>query len=144
MILGIDHVGVATEDPAGAARYLSALGLRPGDRGVAEQYRVACEFWQPAAAGGAAEPAIELVSPVGEGSAVRGRLDRYGPGIYHVAFRVDDVAAELARLRGAGFVAVDEAPCGGARPGMRVAFVYAARPAGLLVELVEYADAAPR
>jgi methylmalonyl-CoA/ethylmalonyl-CoA epimerase len=136
VILGIDHVGVATDDPARAAPFLTALGFDPGEQGVADAYRVACEFWRLPNDGG--RTTVELVSPLSEDSAVGGHLDRRGPGLYHLALRVDDVEQELARLRRAGFVAVDAEPCAGALAGMRVAFVYAARPAGLLVELVQH------
>jgi methylmalonyl-CoA/ethylmalonyl-CoA epimerase len=106
------------------------------DSGVAEQYQVACEFWQPA--GRAGDPAIELVSPAGAGSALDGQLARNGPGLHHIAIEVDRIEPELDRLRAAGFTLVDRAPCAGARAGMLVAFTYLARPAGLLVELVQY------
>ncbi|MFL6136662.1 MAG: VOC family protein [Frankiaceae bacterium] len=154
MILGIDHVGLATDDPAAVGGYLAALGLQRFDAGVAEAYGVSCDFWRWAgmtsaasgagAAGRPAQPAVEVVAPVREGSAVSHRLARNGPGLYHLALEVDDLDAELARLRGAGFTAVDREPCAGAREGMRVAFVYAGRPAGVLVELVQYgADRPP-
>lgn len=82
--------------------------------------------------------AVELVAPVRGDSAVTGHLARKGPGLYHIAFEVDDVELELARLRSNGFVPVDREPCAGARPGMRVAFMYVRKPAGLLIELVQY------
>ena len=106
MILRIDHVGVATDDPLALEPYLTALGMQRTDTGVAEHYGV---------------------------------LARSGPGLYHIAFVVDDIERELERLRTHGFVAVDPQPCNGARPGMRVAFMYLRRPAGMLIELVEYA-----
>jgi methylmalonyl-CoA/ethylmalonyl-CoA epimerase len=134
VILGIDHIGLATGDPAALAPYLDALGLRRSDAGIAAQYRVACEFWQPARDG----PSIELVSPAGAGSVLAGHLARRGPGLHHIAVEVDVIGPELDRLRGAGFTAVDRQPCAGARAGMLVAFTYLARPAGLLVELVQY------
>jgi methylmalonyl-CoA/ethylmalonyl-CoA epimerase len=135
VILGIDHVGLATDDPAGVGRVLSALGLLRADAGTAGAYGVACEFW---AYPEAAQPAIELVSPDVHPSAVDSRLAAEGPGLYHVAFHVDDLVADMDRLRRDGFRLLDREPCAGARPGMRVAFLYAPRPAGLLVELVEY------
>lgn len=135
MILGIDHVGLATDDPAGVGGVLGSLGMRRSDGGTAGAYAVACEFWTYPEA---VRPAIELVSPDAPGSAVDGRLASEGPGIYHVAFHVDDLVADMDRLRRDGFRLLDREPCAGARPGMRVAFLYVPRPAGLLVELVEY------
>ncbi|MEU6432617.1 VOC family protein [Microbispora sp. NPDC046973] len=136
MILGIDHIGLATDDPAGTAPFLAALGLGAGDRGIADDYGVACEFWRYS--DGIGQPSIETVSPVRPDSPIADRLAKQGPGLYHVAFCVDDLEGEFARLREHGFVPVDAAPCAGARPGMRVMFMYARRPAGLLIELVQY------
>lgn len=136
MIKGIDHIGLATEDPATLAPFLTALGLCRDDAAVAESYGVSCEFWSHPAAGG--QPAVELVSPVRSDSAVTDRLAKQGPGLYHLAFEVDELEPELARLRAAGFVQIDATPCAGARPGMRVAFMYLRKPAATLIELVEY------
>lgn len=137
MILGIDHVGLLTGDAAGVGALLTVLGLSKVDGGVADDYGVACDFWQvgtdPAA------PAVEVVSPVRDDSAVTGRLAR-GPGLYHLAFEVDDLDAEVSRLRRNGFALVDAQPCRGARDGMTVQYLYAPKPAGVLVELVVYAD----
>jgi methylmalonyl-CoA/ethylmalonyl-CoA epimerase len=133
MLIGIDHIGLATGEPDALAPFLTALGMSKTDNGVAADYRVACEFWQRAD-----EPSIELVSPAGVGSVLEGHLARNGPGLHHIAFEVDHIEPELARLRAAGFTMVDRTPCAGARPGMLVAFTYLARPAGLLIELVQY------
>jgi len=135
VILGIDHIGLATEDPAGVASFLTALGLYKSDEGTADAYGVSCEFWRYPASD---RPAVEVVAPAGARSTLTDHLTRSGPGLYHVAFHVDDVEFELARLRRNGFVAIDQEPCAGARPGMRVAFMYIRKPAGLLIELVEY------
>jgi len=134
VIMRIDHIGLVTADPAGVGRYLGALGMRATGGGVAGDYGVSCEFWQhPGAA-----PAVEVVAPVRDGSAVTDYLARKGSGLYHIAFEVDDIEFELSRLKECGFVAVDRQPCAGARPGMQVAFMYAGKPAGLLIELVRY------
>jgi methylmalonyl-CoA/ethylmalonyl-CoA epimerase len=138
MILGIDHIGLATAYPDRAAAQLATLGLVRTGQGTADAYGVACEFWSlPDDATGTA---IELVSPARPGSAVDGRLLSRGPGFYHVAFTVDDLEYEARRLRDSGFLALDAEPCGGARPGMRVSFLYLPQPAELLVELVHYAN----
>lgn len=136
MILRIDHIGLATGVPDALAPYLSALGMSKVDAGVAAGYGVACEFWEPGRRAG--EPSIELVSPAAAGSALDGHLARSGPGLHHIAVEVDRIEPELQRLRRAGFTAVDRQPSAGARAGMLVAFTYLPRPAGLLVELVQY------
>ena len=136
MILGIDHVGVLTKDLDKAGAQLDKLGMRKVDEGPAEDYGVACAFYQltddPAAV------AVELVAPTREDAVVSGRLAKHGPGPYHVALEVDDLEAESARLRDSGFALLDEKPCAGARPGMRVAFLYLGKPTALLIELVQY------
>lgn len=132
----IDHVGFATGDPAGLTTLMGQLGLGLTDQGTADEYGVACEFWAPAA--DPAGTALELVSPTRDDSAIAGRLAGAGPGLYHLAVEVDHLEREMGRLRAAGLLPVDRQPCKGARPGMRVAFLYAKRPAGLLVELVQY------
>ena len=136
MIKGIDHIGVATEDPHGVAAFLTALGMGKDDHGVADDYGVACEFWSYPGAGN--QPAVELVTPVREDSALSDHFTRRSPSLYHVAFEVDDLDGELTRLRGHGLLSVDAAPCAGALPGMRVAFMYVPKPAALLIELVQY------
>ncbi|MFI5757215.1 VOC family protein [Streptomyces sp. NPDC051569] len=141
MILGVDHVGLATADPAGAGAQLAALGLVLADQGEADAYGVACEFWQ--LPGERAGTAVELVSPTRAGSAVDGRLAGVGPGLYHLAFVVDDLAHETDRLRRGGLIALDAEPCRGARPGMSVTFLYQPEPAELLVELVHYTPVPP-
>ncbi|WDV31923.1 VOC family protein [Streptomyces sp. AD16] len=110
MILRLDHVGLATDDPGGVGGFLSTLGLRKYDEGHADDYGVACEFWQ--FAGGLGNPAVEVVSPSRERSEISGRLERQGPGLYHLAFEVDDLDSERTRLRGEGWKAVDATPCG--------------------------------
>lgn len=137
MIIRLDHLGLATDDATGVEGYLTALGLGKIDSGVAGAYGVSCDFWRLGGEGGAV---VEVVTPTSEGSRIAGHLARQGPGLYHLAFEVDDLDGELQRLRGHGFMPVDAQPCAGARRGMRVAFTYLPPPAGLLVELVHYAE----
>ncbi|GAA2463840.1 hypothetical protein GCM10010434_000410 [Winogradskya humida] len=135
VILGIDHIGLATDDPGGVAPFLALLGMNPSDSGHAAAYGVTCDFWQSPGA------CVEVVSPAAEDSAVGKYLTSRGPGLYHLAFEVDDLPADLAVLRAGGFVALDDQPVAGARDAMTVAFLYLRKPAGLLVELVQYATA---
>lgn len=82
---------------------------------------------------------VELLEPLGPDTTVGRFLERRGPGLHHVAFRVDDVAAELRRLEGEGVRLVDREPRTGAK-GHQVAFLHPSSTDGVLVELVQHAD----
>ena len=78
---------------------------------------------------------VELLASLGEETPVGKFLARRGPGMHHVAYRVDDVAGALRDLAAEGAELVDDQP----RPGlygMRVAFVHPESVHGVLVELV--------
>ena len=77
--------------------------------------------------------AVETDTPVGRFVASR------GPGLHHVAFEVDDVPSELARLAAIGERLVDEHPRRGLG-GLRVAFVHPEATGGVLAELVDDGD----
>jgi methylmalonyl-CoA/ethylmalonyl-CoA epimerase len=79
---------------------------------------------------------IELLQATGPDTPVGRFLERRGPGLHHVAFEVDDVAAELARLAAAGTPLIDEHPRRGVQ-GLRVAFVHPEATGGVLAELVD-------
>ena len=81
------------------------------------------------------ESRIELLVPTGADTPVGRFLARRGPGMHHVAFRVDDVSAELARLAEAGVQLIDETPRQGLF-GLEVAFVHPDSVHGVLTEVV--------
>jgi methylmalonyl-CoA/ethylmalonyl-CoA epimerase len=78
---------------------------------------------------------IELLAPLAEDTPVGRFLARRGEGMHHLAFAVDDLPAELARLRAAGAALIDEQP----RTGIygAVAFVHHSSLGGVLSELVQ-------
>jgi catechol 2,3-dioxygenase-like lactoylglutathione lyase family enzyme len=78
-------------------------------------------------------------------SAVTGFIAKRGPGLHHVAFRVDDIDASLARLADQGLDLIDRQGRPGAR-GSRIGFVRLRSTQGVLVHLVERDDdlGAPR
>jgi len=128
MANGIDHLGFAVEDLDEAAElYGRLLGAVPVGRDELPDTDVLM-----LAVG---ESRIELVAARGPETPVGKFLAIRGPGMHHVAFAVDDVAAELARLREAGVELVDEEPRRGAF-GHTVAFVHPHSTGGVLAELV--------
>ena len=81
------------------------------------------------------DTAIELICPSGNAGLQR-FLDKRGPGLHHICFEVDDLAASLAALKAAGVSLIDEAPRRGAR-GHWVAFLHPRATGGVLFELCQ-------
>jgi methylmalonyl-CoA/ethylmalonyl-CoA epimerase len=79
---------------------------------------------------------VELLEPLGPETAVGKFLSRRGPGMHHVAYRVDDIEETLRALVGAGLRLIDERPRTGIR-GSRVAFLHPASTGGVLTEIVQ-------
>jgi methylmalonyl-CoA/ethylmalonyl-CoA epimerase len=131
VILDIDHVGIAVDDlEASVESYRRTLGVEPAhrerveDQGVEEVlFAVGTSF-------------IQLLGALGVDTPVGRFLETRGPGVHHIAYRVDDVAGALSRLRGEGVRLVDEAPRRGSR-GTLIAFVHPNDMGGVLVELVQ-------
>lgn len=79
---------------------------------------------------------LELLEPTTETASIMGFLARRGPGLHHVAVRVEDVDAALETARAAGLEIIPPAPRPGAG-GSRVAFMHPKTLQGVLLELVE-------
>ena len=134
MLGRIDHVGVAVEDMDGAlALYRDSLGMSLAHRETVEQQGV------DAALLDVGEGHVELLAPLGPDTPVGKYLAKRGPGIHHVAYAVEDIDAELERLREAGLRLIDETPRVGIR-NSRVAFVHPAVVGGVLTEIVQPAE----
>ena len=126
----IDHVGIAVPDlEAGATPWL-ALGLPVEEDEEVPSQGVVVRLLR------AGDGFVELLAPLRTDTPVGRFLASRGPGLHHVAFRVGDVAAELARLRGEGARLIDETPRPG-RGGSRVAFLHPRWAGGTLIELVQ-------
>jgi methylmalonyl-CoA epimerase len=85
------------------------------------------------------ESRIELLEPTSNDSPVARFLSKRGPGIHHIALRVDNIRAALSRLSASGARLIDETPRIGAG-GCLVAFIHPSATGGVLVELVEHVD----
>jgi methylmalonyl-CoA/ethylmalonyl-CoA epimerase len=127
----IDHIGIATRGIEDAlAFYRDALGLD-----VAETEEVAEQKVRVAMLP-IGESRIELLEATTEDSPIARFLEKRGPGIHHVAVRVNDIRAALAELRQKGARLIDEEPRTGAG-GCLVAFVHPSSTGGVLLELVQ-------
>lgn len=133
----LDHVGIAVGDLAAAtAFYRDVLGLEVGTSEDVASQQVRAHVVRAGAA------AVELLEATAPGSAIARYLERRGPGLHHITFRVADLDEALARLRARGVRLIDEVPRPGAG-GTRVAFVHPSAAHGVLVELAEPAATGP-
>ncbi|HEY1509390.1 MAG TPA: methylmalonyl-CoA epimerase [Solirubrobacteraceae bacterium] len=131
MLTAVDHVGVAVDDlEAAIALYSGTLGMALVHRETVTEQGVEAVLLD------VGESHIELLSPLAPDTAVGKFLERKGPGLHHVAYRVDSVDETLAALAKAGMRLIDEQPRTGIR-GSRVAFVHPSSTGGVLTEIVE-------
>jgi methylmalonyl-CoA/ethylmalonyl-CoA epimerase len=134
----IDHIGIATRGIQDAAKfYRDVLGLEVSEDG-AETEEVAEQKVRVAMLP-IGESRIELIEATSEDSPISRFLEKRGPGIHHIAVRVDDIRAALASLRAKGARLIDEEPRQGAG-GCLVAFVHPSSTGGVLLELVQKAS----
>ena len=134
MFAQIDHVGVAVEDlDAAIALHEQTYGLALAHREVVEEQGVEAVLLD------AGESHVELLRPLQPDTAVGRFLATRGPGLHHVAYRVDDIEAALDALRDRGLQLIDETPRAGIRDS-RVAFVHPRSTGGVLTEIVQPAE----
>ncbi len=131
VLTDIDHLGIVVEDLDEAiAEHRDTFGVLVEHREEVheEGYEVAYLV-----VGGST---IQLISPTSEDSEFAEFLSEGGPGLHHVGYRVDDVAAALAALAGADREVLDEEPVPGPRES-KVAYLHPDTSFGVLVQLVE-------
>ena len=127
---GIHHLGIAVADlDAAVETYERLFGARLEHRDTVADQGV------EAASMRLGDGRVELLSALGPETPVGKFLAKRGPGMHHVAFEVDDVAAETGRLAADGAELIDEAPRRGLF-GLEVAFVHPDATGGVLAELV--------
>ncbi len=132
-ILGVDHVGIAVADLDEAiAWYSEAFGLVATHTETNEEQGVR-EAMLSAGDGGTA---IQLLAPLRPDSAIGKFLDRNGPGIQQMAYRVADIEATSDALRAQGKRLLYPEPRRGTA-GSRINFLHPKDAGGVLVELVE-------
>ncbi len=127
----IEHIGIAVKDLKAAEQvYTKLLGCKPYKCEAVASEHVITSFFQ------AGPNKIELIQATEPHSAIAKHIDKRGEGLHHMAFAVNDIAAEMARLREAGFQVLSEKPKLGA-DNMLVAFIHPKSTGGVLVELCQ-------
>ena len=133
LLTGVDHVGIAVADMDEAlAFYASTFGLRCVHEEVNEEQGVR----EAMLAVGEGDTQLQLLAPVSPDSPLARFLDRSGPGLQQLAYRVHDVVEVSALLRERGLRLLYDQPRRGTA-GSRINFVHPKDAGGVLVELVE-------
>ena len=129
----IDHVGIAVPDlDAAIAFYESAYGMALLHEETNEEQGVR----EAMMAVGESGSCIQLLAPLTPESTIAKFLDRSGPGMQQIAYRVTDIDAVCATLRERGLRLLYETPKRGTNDS-RVNFIHPKDAGGVLVELVE-------
>jgi methylmalonyl-CoA/ethylmalonyl-CoA epimerase len=128
--LNLHHVGIAVDDlDAAILVYSDLFGATLEHRETVRDQGV------EAASLRVGDSRIELLQPLGPDTPVGRFLAKRGPGMHHVAFEVDDLSAELDRLKAHDVLLIDEQPRVGLF-GHQVAFVHPEATGGVLAEFV--------
>jgi methylmalonyl-CoA/ethylmalonyl-CoA epimerase len=131
MVGKIEHIGIAVKDLDAANEvYSKLLGVDPYKSEGVESEGVMTSFFQTGV------NKIELLAATNSDSAIAKFIDKKGEGIHHIAFHVDDIYAEMDRLRKEGFVLLNEEPKMGADNKL-ICFVHPKGTHGVLVELCQ-------
>ena len=131
MVRKIEHIGIAVKNLEEANKtYERLLGVAPyKQEGVASE-GVMTSFFETG------ESKIELLEGTTEDSAITKFVAKKGEGIHHIAFDVEDIHAEMERLRNEGFKVLNAEPKDGADNKL-VCFVHPKDIHGVLVELCQ-------
>ncbi|NJN17006.1 MAG: methylmalonyl-CoA epimerase [Oscillochloris sp.] len=129
----MDHIGLVVADvEAAVAFYRDSFGLTEWERIELPERHTSIAVTR------LGETLIELIAPTSDEAAFARFLREKGPGMHHIAYRVDDINAALAELQARGVPLIDKSP----RPGIHntlVAFVHPkAGGQGVLTELVQH------
>ncbi|MBR9979292.1 MAG: methylmalonyl-CoA epimerase [Bacteroidetes bacterium] len=131
MIKRIAHIGIAVNNLTDAQQTFQTilnLPASPVERVEAQKVEVSSLHVD--------DTNIELTTGISEDSPISKFISKRGEGIHHMAFEVDDIHAELKRLKEAGIRLIDEEPRLGA-DNYLVAFIHPKSAGGVLVELCQ-------
>ena len=136
MKIYLDHIGIACHDLEDASTFWRLIGLIQGDDELVSDQGVTTRFFFTSD-GDKMKPKIELLEPINEDTPIGKFLDKKGPGVQQICFRVDNLELMIATLMQNGIKLIDESPRDGAH-GAKIAFVHPKSTGGVLVELSQY------
>ena len=127
----IEHIGIAVKDLSTSnALFEKLFGQPPYKMEEVASEGVKTSFFK------SGPNKIELLEATREDSPIAKYIEKKGEGIHHIAFDVDDIHSEIARLREEGFIVLNETPKKGADNKL-VAFLHPKTTNGVLIELCQ-------
>ena len=127
----VEHIGIAVKNFSEAnGLYFRLLGVEPYKTEHVASEGVNTSFFR------VGSTKIELLEGLTPDSAISKFIEKRGEGIHHIAFEVDDILAEMARLKSEGFRLLNEQPKKGADNKL-VCFVHPKSATGVLIELTQ-------
>lgn len=130
-MIRIDHIGIAVRNLEESNElFRKLLGSAHYKTETVESEHVTTSFFQ------IGESKIELLVASDPESPIAKFIEKRGEGMHHIAFEVQDIHAEIARLEGEGFIPLNREPKRGADNKL-VAFLHPKSSGGVLVELCQ-------
>ena len=127
----VDHVGIAVKNLDEAVKfYETAIGLKATGYEVVEEQKVKVAFLP------CGDSEVELMESTEPDGPIARFIEKNGPGIQHIAIRVDNIDKALEELKAKEVRLIDQTPRYGAG-GARIAFVHPKATGGVLLELTE-------
>jgi methylmalonyl-CoA/ethylmalonyl-CoA epimerase len=128
-MLKVEHIGIAVKDFANAVPlFEKLLNSQCYKTEMVESEQVNTAFFAQG------DTKIELVQSLTDDGVIARYIEKKGEGIHHIAFEVEDIYAEMERLKLEGFVLLNETPKKGADNKL-VCFLHPKSSNGVLVEL---------
>jgi methylmalonyl-CoA/ethylmalonyl-CoA epimerase len=131
MMNKIEHIGIAIKNAATSVEvFNSLLNTKPYKTELVESENVKTVFYQ------IGPNKMELLEATHADSAIAKFIEKKGEGIHHIAFDVEDIVAEMDRLKNEGFILLNDSPKKGADNKL-ICFVHPKSSNGVLIELCQ-------
>ncbi len=127
----LDHIAIAVENLDKAEKIYQDLGLTFNHREVVEDQQVTTSF-----ANIDENAHVELLEPIDGQGPIAKYLEKKGPGIHHMCYRVPDVTKKSQELRDLGYNLLYDEPRTGANNCL-VNFIHPKSTGGVLIEIAQ-------
>ena len=127
----VEHIGIAVKDLASSiSLFEKLLNVEPYKTEVVENQNVTTAFFKTG------ETKVELLQGSTADNIIQKFIENKGEGLHHIAFEVEDIFAEIERLKQEGFTILNALPQKGADNKL-ICFIHPKTANGVLIELCQ-------